>query len=645
MALVVAAFLGLLTMTELGVYLERSLYLTPYFRAVTALGFGPKLDPTLRVVMADDASQYLLGRQPTLAEWRAIAKVLVDKGFERVLLAGATKVDGEFGNLADSEPPGGFFAAGAVGYVQGNSVYVPDGARSGLGDKALPLGDEKAAPHLRDLKLVLGTRREVRRNVDAFGHLNRSSDQTVPFAYRFGDRVLPYLGLLATPALRVENGGLADDRGALPQPFDGEFYVDFPPLSDVLGRAVPSSAFFTKKSQQVSPELSQRVATVLEGGKVALLIPDAVSGGKLVTTPFGGYPAFTVPIAMASSSLTRHLLHAPIAQNPLIVALGLLAAVLAARLSFRHANFALGATLLVTVAVPTSLLYSKGYVLPVFGMASVTAAAWITRLAYFFASTWKQKMLASKDLEMGRTIQSLLLPAQREGRAGGWSYRIVFEPYGPMSGDWYQSYHVKDETQDLRAVLAIGDVIGKGPSAALNTATITAVWKRHESLFEKSPEDLTPFLADLAQAIDESYRGEQNTSIQLAALYRDRVKIISCAAPFWLKMSGGADPVRVRNKAQNPLGMRLGPARYQMVEAPAVAGDVYLAHTDGVMEGGECFARFAARVKAQSLDFETVSSAAREAGKGLVLPDDVTMLIIRKEREGGEHELPSQEVG
>lgn len=447
------------------------------------------------------------------------------------------------------------------------------------------------------------------------------------------------------PGLRVADGGLADAQGALPQPVDGEFYVDFPPLSDMLGRAVPSSAFFTKKSQQVSPELSDRVARVLEGGKVALLIPDAVSGGKLVTTPFGGFPAFTVPIAVASSTLSRHLLYAPVAQNPLIVALGLLAAILAARLSFKRANVLLGATLLVSIAVPTGLLYSKGFVLPVFGMASVTASAWVTRLAYFFAATWKQKMLASKDLEMGRAIQSLLLPAQREGRAGPWSYRIVFEPYGPMSGDWYQSYHVKDETQDLRAVLAIGDVIGKGPSAALNTATITAVWKRHEKVFETSPEDLTPLLHDLAQAIDESYRGEQSTSIQLAALYRDRVKVISCAAPFWLKLSGEAGPARIRNKAQNPLGMRLGAAQYQMIEAPVTPGEVYLAHTDGVMEGGECFARFAARVKRQDLDFEAVASAAREAGKGLVLPDDVTMLIIRKEREGGEHELPSQKVG
>lgn len=642
--LAVAAFLCLLTMTGAGEYFEQKLYLTSYFRVVDALGRGPKLDPSLRVVLADDASLVHLGRHPTFSEWREIATVLKNKGFERVLYAGYTQLDGELGEFFEVQAPPPFFAVGSVGYVQ-SQTFIPDGAKTELGDKAVPVpaGEDSG---FRPLKFVLGTRPEVSQRVDAFGHLNLSGDYVVPYAYAFGDQVLPYLAMHANPGLRWAEGGLADAAGPLPRPAKNELYIDYPRLSDVLGRAIPSKVFFTKKSRRVVSAVGAQTSEILAGGKVALLIPDAVSGGRHVISPFGGYPAFTIPIAMTSSALSRHLLYAPVTPEPLVAAVGLLALALTVFLPLRGALYANGGLLVLATVLPTTLLFARGLIFPVFGMSGVVLVTTLARLCYFFAATWKQKMLASRDLEMGRTIQSLLLPSVREARVGEWSYKIVFEPHGPMSGDWFQTYHVKDDAQALRFVVAIGDVIGKGPSAALNTATITSVWKRYERVFETSPDDLTPMLHELAHVIEESYRGEQTSSIQLAAVYRDRVRLISCAAPLWLKVDDAGKVQRVKNRASNPLGMRVDGAKFQMVEQEAKAGEVFVAHTDGVMEGSDCFARFSARLKREPVrSFEIVAAAAKEAGKGLVLPDDVTMLMISREREGGEHELPSKEVG
>lgn len=642
--LAVAAFVCLLTMTGAGTYLEQKLYLTSYFRVVDALGFGPQLDPSLRVVIADDASLVHLGRHPTFAEWREIATVLKNKGFERVLYAGYTQLDGEVGELFDVLEPPAFFAAGTVGYLQ-SQTFVPDGAKVELGAKAVPLPAGEVSP-FKPLKFVLGSRPEVASRVDAFGHVNVSGDFAVPFAYSFGDQVVPYLALHANPGLRWEDGGFADAMGKLPRPARNELYIDYPRLSDVFGRAIPSKVFFTKKSRRVVSAVGAQTSEILAGGKVALLIPDAVSGGRHVITPFGGYPAFTIPIAMTSSALSRHLLFAPVAPEGVVWGGGLLVLALTVMLSLRASMIVNGTLFMAVISVPTALLFSQGYVLPVFGMSGAVLVATGTRLGYFFAATWKQKMLASRDLEMGRTIQSLLLPSVREATVGEWSYKIVFEPYGPMSGDWFQTYHVKDQSQALRFVVAIGDVIGKGPSAALNTATITSVWKRYEKVFESSPDDLTPLLHELAHVIEESYRGEQTSSIQLAAVYRDRVRLISCAAPLWLKVDDAGKVARVKNRATNPLGMRVDAAKFQMVEQTAKVGEVFVAHTDGVMEGSDCFARFAAKLKQEPRrGFEVVATAAREAGKGQVLPDDVTMLMILREREGAEHELPSQKVG
>jgi serine phosphatase RsbU (regulator of sigma subunit) len=199
-------------------------------------------------------------------------------------------------------------------------------------------------------------------------------------------------------------------------------------------------------------------------------------------------------------------------------------------------------------------------------------------------------------------------------------------------------------------VLAIGDVIGKGPSAALNTATITSVWKRFEPTFETSPEDLTPLLSELARVIEDSYRGEQTTSIQLAALYHDRIRIISCAAPQWVKVPAVGAASRIRNRPVNPLGMKVDRARYQFVECEVASGDVFIAHTDGVMEGTDCFVRFSSSLKAKAgegrrLEFQEFVDAARASGKGAVLPDDFTMIMIRRDGQGVEHALSDQKVG
>ncbi len=644
--LVAVALILLLTLSDAGVYLERSLFLTSYFRFVSAIGLGPKVDPSLRLVMLDDRSQYVLGRQPTFAEWRQVASVLSEMGYERILYAGVSQLNEEVGTFDGASNPKSFFAAGATGYRESLTyMYVPPHATEPLGDKALSSAGK--ASYL-ELKMVLGSRPEIASKVDALGHLNLAGDQSVPIAYRFGQEVLPYLGLQALKGLKYASGGLVEDRGALPRPADNELYVDYPKVTDVLSRAVPVSAFFTKVTHKVSNQLSAGNLEALRGGRVALLIPSASTGGRHVITPFGGYPAYVALVAITSSALQRHLLYAPLAQKPLVLLAGLMALLSTVTMRLRPALLAAGGTLFLTAVVPTVLLFMKGWIFPTLGMSSMVLAVSGTRLGYFFAATWKEKTLASRDLEMGRTIQALLLPQTREASVGEWSYRIVFEPYGPMSGDWYQTYHVKDPTQALRAVVAIGDVVGKGPSAALNTATITSVWKRHELEFEKSPDDLTPFLVELDRAIEESYRGEQTTSIQLAAIYRDRIRVISCGAPVWMKVAADGVSTRLRNKPCNPLGLPIGTPKFQMVEFSVAEGDFFVAHTDGVMEGSDSFSRFAGTVKAAAAEtrsFATIAGAARAAGQGFVIPDDFTMLMIQRLDKRTEHALPHQNVG
>lgn len=159
-----------------------------------------------------------------------------------------------------------------------------------------------------------------------------------------------------------------------------------------------------------------------------------------------------------------------------------------------------------------------------------------------------QALRLQADLELGREVQKLTLPKDSFWQIPGGQAQIDFKPLNAMSGDWYQSFHRAD---GKLSILAIGDVVGKGPSAALATTVIAAEWRRATEIWETELPDLNKFLAALHNTLFSLFQGEQNTTISLVVVTPGQVRCLRSGSPPWLFFEG-ANKVSCRSLARGP---------------------------------------------------------------------------------------------
>jgi len=85
-----------------------------------------------------------------------------------------------------------------------------------------------------------------------------------------------------------------------------------------------------------------------------------------------------------------------------------------------------------------------------------------------------QRAALEYDLELATHIQRALLPGRRLATAG-WDFHVHFEPAGPVSGDFFDLVRPWPDREDI--FFAVGDVSGKGVSAALLGAHLQAIFR------------------------------------------------------------------------------------------------------------------------------------------------------------------------
>jgi phosphoserine phosphatase RsbU/P len=178
-----------------------------------------------------------------------------------------------------------------------------------------------------------------------------------------------------------------------------------------------------------------------------------------------------------------------------------------------------------------------------------------------------------QDLKAARKLQRVLLPRTAEVR--GLEIGIRSRPARDISGDVYEFYEHGDEY----AVIAFGDVSGKGPAAALYGALISGL------LRILAPRRRSP--AMLMQSLNEALL-ERRVDAQYATLtvllWEPRSRVLTfCNA-------GGEPPLILRNgeiltlkAAGVPIGL-LDDRQYEEGECQTERGDTILLYSDGVQD-------------------------------------------------------------
>jgi phosphoserine phosphatase RsbU/P len=255
----------------------------------------------------------------------------------------------------------------------------------------------------------------------------------------------------------------------------------------------------------------------------------------------------------------------------------------------------------------------------------------------------KERQRLRAELEIAREVQSQLHPKPISG-LGSLRLDSVCEAARMVSGDYYDYQKIGD----TQLALAIGDVAGKGISAALLMATLQSSmrsqlrqWTEAIKAGHEDSISASRLIANLNQQVYASTSPEKFATF-FFSLYDETTSTLTYVN------AGHLPPILIRDGYSTTLdtnGMVVGAfpfARYTESRLDLRSGDMLVLYTDGITEPeneyGEDFGekrlrellvahadRNGAEVTAAVVDAVRRWSAFPEE-----LPDDMTILVLRK---------------
>jgi serine phosphatase RsbU (regulator of sigma subunit) len=233
-----------------------------------------------------------------------------------------------------------------------------------------------------------------------------------------------------------------------------------------------------------------------------------------------------------------------------------------------------------------------------------------------------RRMLLEGEVAGGREIQKVLVPddiPQIEGYAITGSYTPMLE----VGGDFFQVIPIDDGS----AIVALGDVSGKGIKAGMNVSMIVGVLRAEAGL--TSP-------AEMLGSLNRCLAGRMSGGFATGVVFRiDKDGTVTFAnaghlAPF---LNGQEFPL----EASLPLGL-IAYSDYSEVAMQMQPGDQLTLYTDGVLEATNPDTKEMFGFERMSKLFASRPSAAEAAHAAIAFgqDDDVTVLTITRLHTGEE---------
>ncbi|MGA7920329.1 MAG: PP2C family protein-serine/threonine phosphatase [Candidatus Acidiferrales bacterium] len=236
-----------------------------------------------------------------------------------------------------------------------------------------------------------------------------------------------------------------------------------------------------------------------------------------------------------------------------------------------------------------------------------------------------------RDLLLARDLQFEMLPTRHPAEAG-WDLAARCAPAQTVGGDFYDFFRYANKSISAEA---IGDVSGKGPSAAIYAALVVGLLRSVE------PLELGP--AEMLRTLNKALMKRPVRAKYLSLTYatwneRERVfRIANAGLPY---------PVIVRNGKSGLLkagGMPLGrfeDAKYEEHTLPCGPGDLVVFYTDGVTDamdyngeyfGSERLEKLVSSNAAETADrvVDAIFCSVACHARGLEAFDDQTVVAVR----------------
>ncbi len=273
----------------------------------------------------------------------------------------------------------------------------------------------------------------------------------------------------------------------------------------------------------------------------------------------------------------------------------------------------------------------------------------VSELAHSLAQEASQRARINRELEIARDVQQRFFP-QRMPAIQGLNLAGACRPAQGVGGDYYDVI----ELEDGRLGLAIGDVSGKGISAALLMAslraclrTITLVTQTANSQSRSGIRaDLPSLMEKMNQLVYDSSEINRYATF-FFGIYDPSTRASQYVnaghnPPVLLRASANSQVKRIRLEAGGPVIGLLPNVPYSGDVLTLAAGDLLLAYTDGISEAmteadeewGEERMLAAAEDGRQRSAQEVVLAifaAADQFTGGAPQHDDMTLLVLKIE--------------
>jgi sigma-B regulation protein RsbU (phosphoserine phosphatase) len=255
----------------------------------------------------------------------------------------------------------------------------------------------------------------------------------------------------------------------------------------------------------------------------------------------------------------------------------------------------------------------------------------VSELAHSLASEAAQRERTNREMEIAREVQERLFPQEMPNILGASVAGSCRAALG-VGGDYYDVFNLEDG----RLGLAIGDVSGKGISAALLMASLRASLR---GVTLDNPRNFALLMHKVNVLVYEASASNRYATFFFAA-YDPRTRRLECVN------AGHNPPVVLRNgqvirlEAGGPVVGLLPLAPYVEQVLTLEPGDLLLLYTDGISEAmthddeewGEdrmIEAATAVRNKDAGEILHAMFAAADKFTAGAPQHDDMTMLILK----------------
>jgi hypothetical protein len=286
-----------------------------------------------------------------------------------------------------------------------------------------------------------------------------------------------------------------------------------------------------------------------------------------------------------------------------------------------EARFFFGGASVVVIAAIHDILASMGVIQALGIINHLGMFVLISCLALIVGRRYFLTAALARNIELASAVQNLLLPSQRQGRFGPFEFSSYYQPHDRMSGDWINFWQA--ESGERR--LIFGDVVGKGPRAALAVAAIAALIESAK----EAGDDLSQCIARIDSGLSKLFGGHVTTTLTALIMHDDgRLHLYNCGGMGWLRWRDGqSDHIAMPSSV---LGMG-GNAKMAQRAFELAEGEYLVSFTDGVADGSRAIMRLTQALRQAKDKIETIEDlidiAAHLGVK--VVQDDRSIVAVR----------------